>query len=660
MGFKGERIDWESYFSLYNIEYEILLNALEKIFSQEKACRLKDLIQPQVFHKLNPNLVAKLVDRGLLKRIHRGGEYYTVTTRGIAAFLSVVKHVYEILDELRESDYLTIAEKVANRVFLGGIYRVREVHNKLVKRTLDLLSLIGVIESKNNKYIVVDYDKRVKALAFFLRKISTLTTIRNIEELVHIACSSLLIPIDYENQVLQHIMSYGAVIGEKDPREALLDLLFKTRNVAYENLKRGKLVEAAAYEAMGLEIMRIIEKMGLMDEKNLKDMKSKFLFHFYVIMGEFLYNNLLFDLAKTMYHWAVQVAHENPVLAKEAKKVNAKYLLSLARSLAEKGRYEEAISRLQELVGYYKSTGSMRESLIAEALINEYMAELEIRKHKPCNSYRTLLSAVSVYNELGGEYKSRAEALRVKALISQAECYITNKKDINKAIKILEKAKEKAVEILSPHLRNVVESILHELIASQKVVEEKYSEAAKEYMESAKYYSTRGNNYRSLLNQARGYKFKGYSQILENKLREALENFIEAHTNYYKLLKQVIRKYYKTGKLNYYVLNESIKGYYDTNTLIHALKIILDTNLDIRKEIHIITQSLVEAGRIKEQKILATIIDLLNNNKIDEAKMFLRQIINNDDMPPRIKIFAHALSKIVDNINNTNTYISNI
>ncbi|ADI31539.1 tetratricopeptide repeat protein [Staphylothermus hellenicus] len=650
MGLKGERIDWESYFSLYNIEYEILLNALEKILSQERACRLKDLLRPQVFPKLNPNLVAKLIDRGLLKRVRRGEEYYTITTRGITAFLSVAKHIYEVIDELRESDYLTIARKVSNRVFLGGIYRVREVHNKLVKRTLDILSLIGVVESKNNKYIVVDYDKRVKALAFFLRKVSALTTIRNIEELVHIACNSLLIPIDYENQVLIHIMSYGAVIGEKDPRRALLDLLFKTRNIAYEKLKRGKLVEAAAYEAMGLEIIRIIEKMGLIDEKNLRDLRSKYIFHFYVIMGEFLYSNLLFDLAKTMYHWAVQVAHENPVLAKEAKRVNAKYLLSLARSLAEKGRYEEAISRLQELVGYYKSTGSIRESLIAKALINEYIAELEIRKHKPCNAYRTLLSAVSIYNELGGEYRSRAEALRVKALISQAECYISSKKDIGKAIEILEKAREKAIDILSPHLRNVVESILHELIASQKVIEEKYSEAAEEYLESARYYSIRGNNYRSLLNQARGYKFKGYSQILENNFSEALEKFIEANTNYYKLLKHTIRKYYKTRKLNYYVLKESIKGYYDTNALIHSLKIILDNNPSIKEEISIIMESLIEAGRMKEQEILATTIDLLNNNEYDKAKAFLRQIINDNDASPRTKMLTHTLSKITDKL----------
>lgn len=647
MSFRGSRVDWESYFSLYNIEYEILLNALEKLFSEERACELKDLIQPRVFHKLNPSLVSKLVDRGLLKKIRKGGEYYTVTTRGIAAFLAVVKHIYEVLDESGESDHVAIAEKVMDKVFLGGIYRVRDVHNKLINRTLKLLSLIGVVELKNDKYVVIDLGKRVEALANFLEKISNLTTIRNVEELVHIACSSLLIPIDYENQVLIHIMSRGTVVGERDPKKALFHLLFKTRNVAYEKLKRGKLVEVAAYEAMGLEIIRIIEKLGLTDEKHIRDLKSKYLFHFYVVMGDYFYNNLLFDLAKTMYHWAVQVAHNNPVLVKEAKRVNAKYLLSLARSHAEKGRFEEAISRLQELVGYYRSTGSMRESLIAKALINEYMAELEIRKHKPCNAYKTLLSAVTIYEELGGEYKSRSEALRIKALISEAECFIANRKDIDKAIEILEKARQEAINILSPHLRNVAESILHELKASRKVIEGKYEEASKEYMESAKYYSLRGNQHRSLLNTARGYKFRGYSQVLDNNFSEAIKNFAEANTNYYKLLKQIIRKYYSSGKIDYYLLKESIKGYYDTKTLINSLRLVMGGRNTDNNLLYEIYESLIEAGRRAEQRIFSTFIKLLSDEKYDEARELVEGITTNNEAPPRTRIFAYILSKII-------------
>ncbi|MCD6196147.1 MAG: hypothetical protein J7J82_05130, partial [Staphylothermus sp.] len=639
--FQGNRVDWPSYFSLYNIEYEILLNALEHMYFNEKICRLNDIIKPKTFKRLNPRLVNKLVDRGLLKKIKKkNNEYYVVTTRGLVAFFSILQIIDDVINK-EGAKMDEIPSLVKDNLFLGGIYKVFDVHKKLLERTIVFSHKIGFYEIENGFIKLSNDNKRIESLIRFLRRISSLTTIRNIEELVHTACRALLIPAENEKSIVNTIVSKSTVVHEREPSRVITDLIYKVMNLSQEKLRSGKLIEAAAYEALGVELLNILEKTGLCKEEICIE-KSKLLFYLYTILGDYMYNSLVFDLARIMYHLAIQVARDDPSLTKEAKRVNAKYLLSTARYLARQGRYEEAIFRLQELVGYYRSTGSLRESLIAEALMNEYLAELELKKKKPCNAYKSFLRSTSIYEEVGGEYKSKAEALRIKTLICLAECNMISEKNIDKAIENLRKASMEAENILSPHLKNVAESLLHELLAAKNVIEGRYLEGSKEYMISSKYYSYRGRNYRALLNLARAYKFEAYHYINSNDLINAYNSLEKAKDNYYKLLKRIINKYYLKKKIDYYLLKESIKGYLDVEAMIKLIYEIIEEKKISEETIYQVKELLIEGGRMNEYRILELYQRSLMINT--DFHKLVSEEINIEELSPRTKVFLKILT----------------
>ncbi len=644
--FQGNRVDWPTYFSLYNIEYEILLNALEYMYFNEKICRLNDIIKPRTFKRLNPRLVNKLVDRGLLKKIKkRNNEYYIVTTRGLVAFFTII-HVLDSVIGRKGAKIDNIPVLVKDKLFLGGVYRVFEVHKKLIERTIMFSHNIGFYTIDGEVVKLTSENKRIESLIQFLRRLSNLITIRNIEELVHTACVSLLIPVENEKSIIDTIISKSPVVHEKEPSRVINDLIYKVMNLSQEKLRSGKLIEAAAYNALGVELLNILEKIGLCKEPCIE--KSKLLFYLYTILGDYMYNSLVFDLARIMYHLAIQIARDDPSLTREVKRVNAKYLLSTARYLARQGRYEEAIFRLQELVGYYRSTGSLRESLIAEALMYEYLAELELKKKKPCNAYKSFLRSTSIYEEVSGEYKSKAEALRIKTLICLAECNMISEKNLDKAIENLRKASMEAENILSPHLKNVAESLLHELLAAKNVIEGKYLEGSKEYMISSKYYSYRGRSYRALLNLARAYKFEAYHYIDSNDLINAYNSLEKASEYYYKLLKRIINKYYLKKKIDYYLLKESIKGYLDVKAMIKLVHEIIEENKISEETIYQVKELLIEGGRINEYRILELYQRSLMTST--DFHKLLDEEIKIEELSPRTKVFLKILIHLQNQI----------
>ncbi len=618
---QGKRVNWLAYFSLYNIELEILINAFSVIYKEMRACTLKDLMIPQVFNTLNPSLVRKLVEKGVLKKFRKGGgTLYTITGRGLKAFFSTIQPIHEVIESNPGLRWDEIAYRVREKAFFGGIHRVYTTHSKLVKRILDIMSEAGLVKIVDDKYYPVPVEERIDAAANMVGKITSVAALRRIDDVIRVICTSLSIPEDKIDLILSKIVSKGIIVGDRDPRKALFELLLKLKSLAAENMKNGRVLEAAAYESMGILVIDSLEKLGF-DSKELKEYRIKYLFHFYEALGDYFYQSLAFEVSKTMYHRAVIVAQESPSLAREAHRVNAKYLLSLARSLAFKGRYEEALARLAELIGYYRSTGAIRESRIAEALRKEYLAEIEVRKNKPCNAYKSWLEAAAIYDELGGDYKSKAKALRVKALISKAECLMINEKDSEEAIKYLEQASKEAEEILSPHLRNVARSLLHEARASILISQGKLEDASKEYLEAAKYYDLRGYASRYLLNLARSYKFKAYHEIVQGLYERARNDLEEAMNKYMELYKKVYAKYSSTGGVNYYLLKESIKGYYDSlgiKSVVDAYLLIkeapLPNNYVLTRIKHLLKESMkawIESGRETEYKVVSNVYSAL-------------------------------------------------
>ena len=673
MSVRGKRVDWLVYFSLNNIELEILLNSLEVLVKEIRASTLRDLAKPVVFKSINPSLVEKLVSRGILKKFFkRGKNLYSLTSRGLKAFFVTARPVLSVLrvDEGYSVD--EVAEMIKTRVFYGGIHRVHQVHVRLVGRFLDLLSEIGLVRRNDGLYYAVPKDEALDALASFISKASAVTPIRRVEDLVESIVSILgYSPSDAET-ITMKISTMGINIGEQDPERALFDLMMKARKHAVESIKAGKVLESLAYEALGLETLRTLERLNT-DARQLHNYRINFQFYFYETLGDYFYQNLNFEAAKLCYHWAVSVARDSPDMARDAHRANAKFLLSLARSLAQKGRYEDAIARLDELIGYYRSTGLMREAEIAEALRREYMAEIEVRRNKPCNAYKSWISAASKYDELGGEYKSKAQALRVKALISKAECLLISEKNVADAVAILEEASKKAEEILSPHLRNVAKSILHEARASMYVSEGRLLEASREYAEASKYYELRGFIYRSLLNMARSHKFRGFHYVLGGDVSTARECFGNALREYRVLIEKLARQYSRTRSIDYYMVKEGIKGYYDSRALlslveayelVHSSPIlneyIIKTLID---KINESLESWVEAGREREYEILSRVrectVKLSNNTGIHDLIRVLGEIAElNDDISegidandsPRFKTMVRLVQDLLSAI----------
>ncbi len=673
LGIKGRRVNWLDYFSLNNIELEILLNCIGVLIGELRACELKDLIKPHVFKSINPSLVDKLVSRGVLKKFHKHGrELYTLTSRGLKAFISTAK---PILDVVRDKPGLSsdkIAEGIKDRVFYGGIHRVHQAHVKLVNRILDILVKTGFIREENGVFYPGDKDSIVNALATMISSLSSIAPIRRIEELIDSIVSSLGLENSVVDELLSRVSAQGIIVGDKDPGRALIDLFFKADKKLKEYIHNGKLFESLAYEALTLEILKALEKISG-DNKLTRRYWIEHQFRFYEILGDYFYQNLNFEAAKQFYHLAVSVARNSLDMAKEAHRANAKYLLSLARSLASRGKYHEALARLDELIGYYQSTGLMREALIAEALRHEYMAEIEVRRNKPCNAYKSWLEAASKYDGLGGGYKSKAEALRVKALISRAECLLYSEKKVEEAIKILEEASRMAEDLLSPHLRNVARSLLHEARATILVTENKYDEASREYAESARFYELRGYINRSLLNTARSYKFHGFYEVLNNDVKRSMELFDEARKKYLELLRNITRQYYRGRSLDYYMVKEALKGYHDATSLLRlaeVVQMIRETSIlndyilkTIIERVEEAIGSWVEAGRDREYEILRNILLLIRSiaesesvesliktiGEIAELNDKLSDMLSNN-ISPRQKVFLILCQKMLSMI----------
>ncbi len=673
MGIHGKRVNWVDYFSLNNIELEILLNCVNILVGELRACELRDLVKPYVFRSINPSLVEKLVSRGVLKKFHKHGrELYALTSRGLKAFIAVSKPIIDTVQKDKGLTSSEIADRIKDKAFYGGIHRVHQAHVKLVERILSILSKTGLLIEKDSKYYPGDREKIVNALTTLISGISTISPIRRIEELIDSIVSTLGLSNDVVDELIIRISSQGIMIGEKDPAKALLDLFFKARKYSQEYTRNGKVLESLAYEALGLEILKALEKMHE-DVRNVKKYWIEHQFRFYEMLGDYFYQNLNFEAAKQFYHWAVSVARNSPDMAREAHRANAKYLLSLARSLAYKGKYNEAIARLDELIGYYRSTGLMREAAIAEALRYEYLAEIEVKRNKPCNAYKSWLEASTKYKSLGGEYRSKAEALRVKALISKAECLLFSEKKVEEAIKLLEEASSIAEDLLSPHLRNVARSILHEARATLKVTNGDYLGASIEYGESAKFYELRGYINRSILNIARSYKFQGFHYALNNDIIEASKYFHDANAKYLELLRILAKQYCRGVSLDYYMVKEAIKGYYDTKALTElgqVYQLIRDTSVLNEYILNTITNSItnaleawIEAGRIEEYntlvKVLGIIREITKTQSVDTLIKVIGDIaelndniseIMNKDISPRQKTFLCITQKILSTI----------
>ncbi len=683
----GKRVDWIVYFSLNNIELEILLNNLELIVKELRASTIRDLVRPVVFKSINPSLVEKLVNRGVLKKFYKGGKnLYTVTNRGLKAFFHVVEPIIRIVNEKPGLNAAEIAELIKNRAFYGGIHRVKSTHEKLVERMLELLGLIGLVDNAEGRYYPPSREVVVNGLSSFFGKIMAVTPIRRLEDLLEEVTGMIGLDHDLADEVINRVLSHGLRVEARAPGRALFDLVIKAKKQAQENIKSGKLLESLAYEALGLEVIRSLERIGSIP-KSMHEYRQYFQFYFYETLGDYFYQNLDFEAAKLCYHWAVSVARESPNMAREAHRANAKYLLSLARSLAQKNRFEEAIARLDELIGYYKSAGLIREAEIAEALRYEYMAEIEVRRNKPCTAYKSWLAAAHKYDSLGGEYRGKAEALRVKSLISRAECLLVADKNVEEAVKILEEASVKAEEILSPHLRNVARSLLHEARAGLYVSSNKLLEASREYGESAEYYELRGYTLRSLLNRARSMKFRGFHEVLNGNITGSIEFFESAINYYHQLLKNMAKQYDKKKSIDYYLVKEGIKGYYDSKalkSLVSAYNLTQSTPIIndyvINTVIQVIKDSmqfLVEAGRWREYSIAEKTLELLKSISEERRVNGLIRILGeiaeysdelgnkyNEEESPRfrvtIKLIQELLSSIKTGLEAITRYIEEI
>ncbi len=687
MSVHGKRVDWIVYFSINNIELEILLNSVEVLLRDMRASTLRDLVRPVVFKSINPSLVEKLVGRGVLKKFFKGGKsLYTITNRGLKAFFTVVSPIVDAVRDEPGLDAAGVAERIRARAFYGGLHRVRAVHDKLVSRMLSILGFIGMVKDSGGKYYMGDRKEIVEGLSSFFGRIMAVTPIRRLEDLLEDTMKIMGIDHNVAEEVVNRVMSHGLRVEKRDPGRALFDLMLKAKRLAMENIRSGKVLESLAYEALGLEAIRGLERLGSIP-KSLQEYRQYFQFYFYETLGDYFYQNLDFEAAKLCYHWAVGVARESPNMARDAHRANAKYLLSLARNLAQKYRFEEAIARLEELIGYYKSAGLIREAEIAEALRNEYMAEIEVRRNKPCSAYKSWLAAAHSYESLGGEYRGKAEALRVKALISRAECLMISEKNLGEAVKMLEEASRRAEEILSPHLRNVARSLLHEARASLYVSQGRILEASEEYGESAEFYELRGYTFRSLLNRARSLKFRGFYEVLNGRIADSMGFFDEAGNTYLQLLRSLSRQYERRRSIDYYLVKEGIKGFHDSRalkTLASAYTLARSTPIlneyVINTVIHRINEAMeswLEAGRDRELELTRKAMRILegigDRRSVNELIKILGEIaeysdeigsMDNDASAPRyrvaVRLLQHLLSSIKTGLEAITHYIEEI
>ncbi len=637
MSVGGKSVNWLMYFSLNNIELDILLNAVDTVFNEGRACRLKDFVIKNLFEKLNPHLVEKLVNKGVLKSFKRGNDVlYTVTTRGLKAFFEVSSPIFNVVYKSPGIDGSEVARRVSKNVLFGGVHRVYSMHEKLVYKILTLLSSMGYVINVENGFKPNDVDARIKATITVLNKVSSVSFIRRIGDVVHFIAKSMHIPVEHVDDIINGVMYAGLITSEKDPRKAIIDLVSSLRTRIEMSIKEGKLLDAAAYSSLVLNLLDLMSKMGV-EFKSLTNMKSRYKFSVYETLGDYFYHNLCFEAAQTFYNRAVGIAREYPELAKEAQRANAKYILSRARSLASRKRYTEAISELDRLIEYYRSTGLIRESEIAKALKREYQGEIEVLRNKSCLAYQLFEEAATIYSRLGSKYQGKALATQCKALISRGECELLVNKNPIEAVKILEEAAELASKLLSPHLKNAALSLYYESRARVYVEQGSLVDAAKDFGEAAKYYEVRGLSKRALLSLARSNKFYGFHSIGEGDFGSAKTYIDKAYENYYKLLTSIINDLRNGKKYNHYILGEALKGLLDTlvfRKLMKTLDIVEENVMLTHRTVGLVLDELegalhylCEANREVEYTIVKKLYSLLLKMKEHTGLKGLEEIL---------------------------------
>ncbi|WFO75165.1 hypothetical protein J4526_08840 [Desulfurococcaceae archaeon MEX13E-LK6-19] len=646
---KEKEVNWIAYFSLNNIELDVMLNTMFINFSEKRACTFKDYISRTIFDKLNPNLVYKLVNKGVLKSFQKNDEvFFILTTRGVKAFFAVAHPVYDVIEKNPGLEAKEISAKVALKTLYGGVHKVYSVHEKLVEKIILLLLLMGFIQETDGMYKPKPIDYRIKAIVNVIKRLSATIFIRRPDDLVLCIVKSLNIPVDRTGEILNRLALSGIVSSEREPAKALADLLSGLEARADASLKEGRLLEAAAYEALAMIVADILSKLDT-DYEELLILKNKYKYNAYERLGDYFYHNLLFEVAQTLYNRAVNIARSHPELAKEAYRSHAKYILSKARNLAHHRKYNEAISELQRLIEYYASSGSFREAEIARALSKELQAELEIMHGKSCIAKDLYYEASQIYRMLGSEYENKAKAMYCKALISSGECKLLVEKDLENALKIFEEAIKIADEILSPHLKNAALSWYYEVHARISVNEGKLEEAAKDFEEAAKYYQARGVQHRALLSLARAMKFYGFHNIFAKEFDKAHEYMYNAENYYSMLLKKLLSRL-KSGKKDSYMFGEAVKGICDTiaiKKIIEALKILNETPLinnetltNVINKLHDAAHYLVESSR-DEYKTVLQITDTLSK-------------ITNDPNPRIRETFSSLIDKAIEELETSN------
>lgn len=621
MNIRDKKVDWSSYFSLNNIELDILLNTIDIIFNEERACKINDYIGKTIFEKLNPNLVEKLRSKGVLKSFTKHGEtFYTITTRGLKAFFDVISPVNKVLMKYPGLDSKTLAHHVSKYIIYGGVHRVYSVHEKIIDKILKIMSSIGFIFEKDLKYYPADLNDRIKASINFIEKISSHCFLRNISDIIQSIIRSLRLPRDKANSIISGALYSSLLISEEDHRKAIIDLIRNLKTRTELNIKEGRLLEASAYLSLNLYLIEILSR-DLGSIKNLAETYNITRIRLYELLGDHFYHSLCFDTAMVLYGKAISLASTKPGLTKNINRIKAKYMLSKARSLANRKKFKEAILELDRLIDYYRSIGLMREADIALALQREFQGEVEVLRGKSCIAYGLFEEAAAIYNRLGTRYNSKALASHCKALISRGECELLANKNPKAAISILDEAAKLADQILSPHLRNAALSLYYEAHARISVDEGDLFGASKDFGEAAKYYSSRGLTNRSLLSRARAYKFRGFYYIFNDEYNRAYENFLQSHHIYKNLFTRLYKHLTIKPRINAYLLGEALKGVLDTKAfleLIDILKFIEESVILAPAIINKLIDKamnaghyLVEAGREIEYKLLINLISIL-------------------------------------------------
>lgn len=643
---REKNVDWITYFSLNNIELDILLNTMFINFNEKRACTIKDYVSKTVFDKLNPNLVYKLVNKGILRSYQKGDEvFFTLTSRGIKAFFSVVHPVFDTIEKNPGVTAKEVSTKIALKTLFGGVYRVYSVHEKIVEKILLLLLLMGFIQESNGSYKPRPIDYRIKSIVDMLKRLSSTIFIRKPDDLVLHITKSLNVPVDRVSVILSKLALSGIVTCEKDPAKALADLLTGLEARANASLKEGRLLEAAAYEALAIVVTDVLLYLKEEQEQT-ATLKNKHKCKTYEHLGDYFYHNLFFEVAQLLYNRAVNIAKNTPGLSREVNRCHTKYVLSKARHLAQQKKYREALTELQRLIDYFSSKGSFREADIVKALCNELQAELELMQGRSCLAKDLFFEASQIYSMLGGEYINKAKALYCKALISKGECKLLVEKNVEEAYNIFKEAIDVANEILSPHLKNVALSWYYEAKARINVNNGKLNEAAKDFEEAAKYYQARGIYSRALLSFARAKKFHGFHLIFSKEFDEA-RKYMELSKRYYlSLLRRIMyrnkNRYYK----DIYLFNESLKGVCDTYAfinLIDAIKLINEVPIVDNNMLASIVQKLEEASHY-----------LLESSRdeyyvIESVYATLKQVLKNMDQK-MIEAVVASIDRLVEKL----------